>query len=202
MSRDLNDLALHYYRKALAKDPDQDPIVHIDSAELLAGRGAFPEAREMIADVRSRFANKLTDEQNLRILRIEAQVALALSEGDEVIPILEQLIEKDPLDGQALLMLAEYNSNQGVDKAESEDTAAIDESVTHFARADLYYERVVKIPEYEARALISWARSYVAREQFGRAIPHLERVQVLQPQEFIGRYLEQVRKVYLARLSL
>src|SRR5690606_20537118 len=32
MSRDLNDLALHYYRKALEKDPNQNPQVHVDSA--------------------------------------------------------------------------------------------------------------------------------------------------------------------------
>ncbi|MDQ8205407.1 tetratricopeptide repeat protein [Pelagicoccus sp. SDUM812003] len=187
MSRGLNDLALTYFKRSIAMDSNQDPQVHVNIAEVMTARGAYDQATQVISDIRSSFEPKLTPENKLSLLRLEAQIALATQQGEKVIPILEELIERDPLDGQALLLLADYYSNK--------------QDIDGYARADLYYERATKVREWEVRALISWARSFVAREKFGKAIPLLERAQVLQSQEHIGRYLEQVRKVHLAQLG-
>lgn len=181
MSRELSELALDYYQRAIAKDPNQEPAVHVDVAEVLTARGAYDEATQIMSDIRNTFTEKLQEGQKLRLLRLEAQIALATQQGERVIPILEELIEKDPLDGQALLLLAEFYSNQGDDDG--------------YARADLYFERATRVQEWEVRALISWARSYVSRERYDQAIPLLERAQTLEPQDYIGRYLDQVRKV-------
>ncbi|MBK1877145.1 tetratricopeptide repeat protein [Pelagicoccus mobilis] len=188
MSRSLNELALTYFQRAIKKDKNQDPDVYVSIAETMTARGTYDEATSVISDIRSSFGTKLDDDNKLSILRLEAQIALATGQGEKVIPILEELIERDPMDGQALLLLAEFNSNKG--------------TVDGYNRADLYYGRAEKVREWEVRALLSWARSYVAREQFGKAIPKLERIQVLDPQDHIGRYLEQVRKVHIASLGL
>lgn len=185
LSRGLNDLALTYFERSIAMDPNQDPDVHVGIAEVMTARGVYDQATTVIADIRSTFETRLNDEQKLTLLRLEAQIALATQQGESVIPILEELIERDPLDGQALLLLAEYYSGQ--------------ETVDGYARADLYYDRATKVRDWEVRALISWARSYVSRERFGKAIPLLERVQVIDPQDHIGRYLDQVRKVHTAQ---
>ncbi len=184
MSRDLNDLALGYFQRAIKMDPKQDPDVYVSVAETMTARGTYEQAKAVIADIESSFASKLNDENKLGILRLKAQIGLATDGGEKVIPILEELIERDPMDGQALLLLAEFNSNKG--------------TVDGYSRADLYYERATKVRDWEVKALVSWARSYVARERFGKAIPLLERVQVIAPQDYIGRYLDQVRKVYIA----
>ncbi len=184
MSRDLNDLALTYFQRAIKKDPKQDPDVYVSVAETMTARGTYDQAVKVIADIESNFANKLSDANKLGILRLKAQIGLATGGGEKVIPILEELIEQDPMDGQALLLLAEFNSNKG--------------TVDGYSRADLYFERATKVRKWEAKALVSWARSYVARERFGKAIPLLERVQVIDPQDHIGRYLDQVRKVHIA----
>lgn len=188
MSRSLNELALTYFQRAINQDQDQDPDVYVSVAETMTARGTYDEATTVIADIRSSFGEKLDSAQKLSILRLEAQIALATGKGAKVIPILEELIERDPLDGQALLLLAEFNSGEG--------------TVDGYNRADMFYGRATKVREWEVRALISWARSYVARELFGKAIPKLERAQTIDPQDHIGRYLEQVRKVHVASLGL
>ena len=187
MSRGLMDLALEYFQRSIKGGGDDEADTHIETAEIMTARGSYPQALAVIADIRKRFSGMLTDEQKLDILRLDARIYIALKKGEEVIPILEQLIERDPLDGQALLLLAEFYSNKG-------DSAG-------YARADIFYDRAAKIRDWEEKALLAWARSYVSREKYGDAIPLLERLQVLDPQDHIARYLEQVRKVYLAQLG-
>lgn len=188
MSRDLNELALGYFKRAIEMDDKQDAEVYVSVAETMTYRANYEEATDVIKDIRSKFEADLSEENKLDILRLEAQIALATGAGEKVIPILEQLIERDPMDGQALLLLADFNSNKG--------------TTDGYSRADLYFERAAKVRDWEIRTLISHARSYVSREKFGDAIPLLERAQILEPREHIARYLEQVRKVYIATQAL
>ncbi len=187
MSRNLNDLALKYYRKSIAKNPKRSVKTHVDTADILVGRGAFDEAKVLIGDIRKTY-NNVEREQETRLLRMESHIAMNDGDTEVFIPILEKLIESDPLDGDALMMLADHYTSQ--------------DTIEGYARADLYYDRVTKIEKVEVKGLIAWARSYVAREQYGRAIPLLERANTLDPRDFIGRYLEQVRKVHLANIGL
>lgn len=188
MSRNLNDLALTYYRKAIRKDPKRSVKTHVDTADILVGRGAFDEAKTLIADIRKTYAKTTPKEQDTRLLRMESHIAMNDGNTNVFIPILEKLIENDPLDGDALMMLADHYTTQG--------------TIDGYARADLYYERIVKIPDIEVKALIGWSRSYVAREQYGKAIPLLERANTLEPRPFITRYLEGVRKIHIANMGL
>ena len=188
MSRNLNDLALKYYRKAIAKDPKRSVKTHVDTADILVGRGAFEEARVLIGDIRKTYSNRVEKDQDTRLLRMESHIAMNDGDTNVFIPILEKLIENDPLDGDALMMLADHYTSQ--------------DTIEGYARADLFYDRVAKIEKVEVKGLIAWARSYVAREQYGKAIPLLERANTLEPRDFISRYLEQVRKVHLANIGL
>jgi len=188
LSRGLNELSLSYFERAIGKEPDQDPEVYINIADAMTGRGNYDGALKILERTRSSFASSLSEEDKLWMLRLQAQIALATDQGEKVIPILEELIQRDPLDGQALLLLGEFYSNK-------------DDFESH-ARADMFFERAAKVEQWQVRALISHARSYVSRKDYGKAIPLLERAQVLEPQEYIGRYLEQVRKIYIASRGL
>lgn len=180
LSKGLSDLALTNFEKAIAKSPDQKAETYIDIASIMVGRGVFDEANALISKIRNDFGN-LSREEEIGILRLQSQIALATGDPDKAVPILEKLVENDPLDGQALILLAEHYT--GLDNSDG------------YIRADLYYQRAVKVKDQEVRALISWARSYVARERFDKAIPKLERANSLEPREYIGRYLEQVRMI-------
>ncbi len=188
MSQNLNDLALKYYRKAIQKDPNRSVNTHVDTADILVARGAFDEAKVLISDIRKTYKDRVGKDEDTRLLRMESHIAISEGKTDVFIPILEKLILNDPLDGDALMMLADHYTAQ--------------DDIENYARADIYYDRVAKIPAVEVKGLIAWARSYVAREQYGKAIPLLERANTLEPRDFITRYLEQVRRVHLANLGL
>ena len=188
MDHGLQELSVNAFKKAIAMDEDRDAKTYIDIADLMVGYGALEGAQSYISDIRNRFKNELTNEQEIRLLRMESQIALSTGDDNSFVPILERLIENDPLDGKALLMLAEYHSGQ--------------DTIEGYSRADIYYERAAKITEYEVTALIAHAGSFVVRELYGKAIPLLERAQTMQPQEHIGRYLDQVRKINAANLGL
>ena len=188
MDRGLHELAVNSFKKAIAKDEGRPVKTYIDIADLMVAFGALDGAKSYIGDIRSRFGSTLTKEHESRLLRMESQIALSTGDDATYVPILERLIENDPLDGQTLLMLAEHHSGQ--------------DTIDGYARADIYYERAAKVAEYEVTALIAQAGSYVARELYGKAIPLLERAQTLEPKEHIGRYLDQVRRINAANLGL
>lgn len=190
MDKGLDKLAVSSFKKAIGKDENRSVKTYVDIADLMVGYGSMQGAQEYINEIRARFGKKFDREQEIRLLRMESRITLTIGSPDSVVPILERLIENDPLDSGALMMLANYHS--GLDSNDG------------YARADIYYERTAKIDDIdiEVDALIAWAGSYVARELYSKAIPKLERAQTLKPQEHIGRYLEQVRKINAANLGL
>ena len=98
MSRSLNELALRYYRKAIQKDPNRPVKTHIDTADILVGRGAFDEAKTLITDIRSTYGDRVSTDDDTRLLRMESHIAMNDGLTDVFIPILEKLIENDSME--------------------------------------------------------------------------------------------------------
>jgi Flp pilus assembly protein TadD len=95
---------------------------------------------------------------------------------------LEEIVELDPLDGEALMLLGQhYTDGQDLEQAE------------------FYYERAQNIEEYEVGASIRLAQLLVLREKYTEAVPLLRRAQELEPREDVAGYLEQVEKLSRAR---
>jgi len=118
----------------------------------------------------------------LKILQLEARVQLAKGEEAKAIKTLEQIVDKDPLDGESLLLLADYHGrNDNVEKAE------------------LFFQRAEQLDDFEVRAKISHAQFLVHRSQYEKAVPLLKSAQVKRPRDSVQRYLDQVVK--LARLA-
>lgn len=186
-SQGLGELAIKYYQKAIKAGAKQPVSTHIGIAELLVGRGSMREAGMIAAQIRKARGDRIGKEDDTRLLRLESQVALATDQGEKVIPILRRLIENDPMDGKALIMLGGFYTQQ--------------DTIDGYASADIYYERAIKIPEEEYNGLIKWARSFVSRERYDKAIPLIERANTLKPQEHITRYLDQVRRIHIRRLN-
>jgi|GEM_PF-1236375 len=181
IDKGLHPPAIEVFRKALVKDEDPDAKTYIGVAELMIGYGAIDGATTYIPDIRQRFQNELTREQELQLLRIESQIAMAKGDPESFVPILERLIEINPQDGQAILMLADYKSSL--------------ETSLDYKAADTYFAQAAKIPKHEVDALIAWASSYVARGRYDDALEKLIRAQTLKPQAHIAEYLERVRQI-------
>ncbi len=182
-SESLMDLASRAYRRALDVDPNQPLARLLRSAEVLAARGAIPQAQEVAAHIRGAHGGQLEEADRRAVLKLEARLNMARGAGSiETAGVLEEIVKLDPLDGEALMLLGQHYARQNEPD-----------------RAILYYERAASIEAYEANAKVRQAQILVGMSRYAEALPLLRRAQEVRPREDIARYLEQVERVARTR---
>jgi tetratricopeptide (TPR) repeat protein len=183
LAESLPDLALHAYMRALAKDPSQGPGRAIRSAEGLASRGGSDQARTLVSRVKEAAGESMNDGDKRKLLKLEARLSMAGGGGDEATArVLEEVIELDPLDGEALMLLGQYHNKSGRPD-----------------QAILFFERAAKIDAFAANAKVKMAQVYVAQSRFAEALPLLRDAQAIRPREDVARYIEQVERASKSR---
>lgn len=176
MNEGLQELALETYLDALKKDPNQPVERLVRAAEILVASNALDQAEVMLAQIDDNYSGRLENEEELIVMKLRSRIAISRNDFDTAADILVQVVDRDPLDGDALMLLANhFNRNNEIE------------------RAEIYYERAAKIRSLEADALVAWAQMLVSRSNYRKALEKLERAQVIQPRENVGRYLQQVR---------
>jgi tetratricopeptide (TPR) repeat protein len=181
-NENLMDPAARAYRNAVDLDPQQAPARPMRSVEILAQRGATAQAKDLADHLRTVMAGGLDDADTKKLLKIEARIAVASGGGPGAVATLEQIVALDPLDGEALLLLAQHY------------TRANDPS-----RAIFYYERAEGIDAFEADARLRHAQILVSQARYQDAVPLLKRAQELKPRDDVSRYLEQVERLARAQ---
>jgi tetratricopeptide (TPR) repeat protein len=186
LNENLSDLALGAYERAIAAQPDQPVARPVRSAEQLASRGGMQQARRVVEAIRAARKDQLDDADRRRILKLDSRLAMATGQGgDESAAMLEEILRLDPLDGEALMLLAQHYGATGregdVDKAM------------------LYYERAAGIESCAANAKVRHAQLFVSQSRFGEAIQLLRQAQEIKPREDVARYLEQVERISKSR---
>lgn len=178
LSNDMKDLALDAYLAALDRQPDQDIKRPLAALDVLTSRQAWPQATALLKRIQELYRAKLTDADKLKLLRQEARLKLATGEIREGLRALEDIITRDPLDGDAILLLAGHY-------AQAQD----------YERATLYFERAQNLRDFEAQACIQHAQMLVAQAKYDKAAKLLQRAQSLRPRDNVARYLEQVERL-------
>lgn len=179
VNQQLWDLAAAAYGRAMALDPQQKVSGPLRWARILAQRGAFSQAAGLLDQIAKTYEGRMDDESKRDLLKVRARVAMASGEGDEeVVAVLEKVVDLDPLDGDALVLLGNYYA-----KAQQ------------FDQAILYYERAEGLEKYEADARVRHAQALVSQSRYAEAVPLLKRAQEIRPREDVGRFLDQVQRV-------
>ena len=169
--------------RAIGVNLDQPVSRPLQCAEILAGRGAFTESRELANRIREIWGDRMDDTEKRRLLKLEARISMADGAGDaETARMLEEIVKLDPLDGESLLLLGQHYYRQNEPD-----------------RAILYYERAESIESFEAKAKIRHAQVLVGLGRYGEAVPLLKRSQELKPNDDIGNYLKQIERLAKAR---
>lgn len=176
------DLAARAYSQAIERDSGEKLERSLRSVEALAQRGALPQARGLLADLRRLRGESLGETERRALFRLEARLAVAEGAGGEAVAALEELVSLDPLDGEALLLLGQHYAKSGEPD-----------------RAIIYYERAASLEPFEADARIRHAQALVGQSKYAEAVPLLKRAQELRPRDEIARYLEQVERVARSR---
>lgn len=181
MAQESRDLALGAYLEAMDKDNGQNPAKALRPAQILVSRGAFDEARQLFAKMRAA-TTPLTGADELKLLKLESKVAMSTGAGDKAIESLEQIIQKDPLDAEALMLAGDfYAKNNQKEKAE------------------FRYQTAAGISGYEAEAFVKHAQLLVQSQKYPQAAELLKKAQKVKPRDNVQRYLEKVEQ--LARVG-
>ncbi len=181
MSQESRDLALGAYLEAVEKDNGQNPAKALRAAQILVSRSAWTEADLMFSKIRNA-GTQLTGADELQLLKLESKAAMSAGSGEKAIETLEQILGKNPLDGEALLLAGDYYSKNN----QSE-------------KAEIRYRTAGGIQGFEAEALVKHAQLLVKSQKYVPASELLKKAQKLKPRDNVQRYLEKVEQ--LARTS-
>jgi predicted Zn-dependent protease len=177
LTQEARDLALSAYLEALDKDGGQNPARALRPAQILVSRGAWDEARQLFAKIRGA-GTALGSEDELKLLKLESKVAMAAGEGEKAIVTLEQIIQKNPLDGEALLLAGDYYA-----KHEQPE------------KAEFRYDTAGKLQGFEADALVKRAQLLVQSQKYAQAVELLRKAQKARPRDNVQRYLDKVEQL-------
>lgn len=180
-NEELFDLAVEAYARALEL-PDSTPDRAIRAAGVMALHNALDSVARLIEVVEATQGANLDDEERKSLLKLEARVAVARGATGEEARVLEQIVELDPLDGEALILLGQHHDREGRPE-----------------KAVFYFERAESIEVCEADAKVRHAQLLVRQGKYVEALPLLRSAQRLEPRDNVQEYLEQVERVAGAR---
>jgi Flp pilus assembly protein TadD len=183
MAQESRDLALGAYLEAMDKDNGQNPAKALRPAQILVSRGAWDEARQLFTKMRAA-TTPLSGADELKLLKLESKVALSTGGGEKAIESLEQIIQKDPLDAEALMLAGDfYAKNNQREKAE------------------FRYQSAAGIAGFEAEAFVKHAQLLVQSQKYTQAAELLKKAQKVKPRDNVQRYLEKVDQLARAGRS-
>lgn len=172
------DLAWRAYSEAAQLDGWTNITRTLRALDVLVSRSAWEQCEQLIRQIKQMSGINLEVEEEIKLLRLEARVALATNKDAEAIEILERILLRNPLDGEALLMAGDYYKQKG-----------------DFERAALRYDAAAKIDAFEATALVKHAQLLVEQGRYAQAVELLRRSQRIAPRDSVQRYLEKVEQV-------
>ncbi len=178
INEELYAMAADSYLRAMELKVQEKPDRAVRSAKILAARGAMIETRRMLDSIELQYSEKLDTDVRKDILKLRARLAVADGAGDEEVRVLKEIVELDPLDGEALILLGQYSGR-----------------TNDMEKAIFYFERAAAIEKYEADAKIRHAQLLVGKNRYAEALPLLRRAQQINPRDNIQKYLEQVERV-------
>lgn len=182
--QETRELALGAYLESVEKDGWQKPARALRAAEILVGRGAFVEAEALFKKIRETAGDNLTGDDEMKLMKLEAKVAMNSGAGDKAIGVLEKITERNPLDGEALMLAGDYYARN--DQPE---------------KAEFRYDAAAKISGFEADALVKQAQLLIKSAKYPQAVESLKKAQKIKPRDNVQRYLERVEQIALARRS-
>lgn len=175
LNEDLPHLAIQCYRQALIKAKPADPSAVLSSLRSLLIRGFFVEAKAYLKLLQDWSKTDWKDEDEREMQLAEARIEMAIGDADRAFPILHRAVQKDPLDGESLLLLGEYFQSKN----------RLDEAAFHFERAAL-------LGEFEHKARVALGQLAVQKGRLIDAVEALKKALQINPDPNVKRYLQAI----------
>lgn len=178
-NKGLYGLSAGAYVRAMDKDRDAVDVNRVmQVAEFICRGGALDETAQLVGEIETRWNDELDTERRTRLLKLRRKVAVGRGADAEAVAALEEIVNFNPTDGQALLWLGEH-------------FAKVDEP----DKAVLYFERAANIEDSQADAKLRHGELLAKQGKYREAIPFLRDSYDLKPREFVQRFLRDVERV-------
>ena len=175
MNNNSADLALEAYLAAADQATAVDSQALLRAAELLTRSGNYEQSKTIIARIREKI--QLAEGDDLKLLTVEAKIARAEGNDEAAVELLTKIVERDALNGEALIELANFYA----------DTGDMAKAITRFQQAE-------KIEAHERDALVAHAQARVRNGDYKEALPLLRRALQLKSDSNLEDYAQRVEK--------
>ena len=170
--------ALLNYESALAANPDIPADNALDPLRQLIERSLYQEAASYLQTLNAKLQSPLSRQLEIEKEILSAKLEIQIGDAQKGLQQLEALLEVDPLNGEALLAIADYKAGKSI-----------------FPEAEYYYERALSVDKFAVDALIGLARITVKQGRFKQALQYLTKAQKLNPRDDIKQYMARIENV-------
>jgi Tfp pilus assembly protein PilF len=174
------EMALDAYLKSISTKPDQSIGRIVQASRILIQRRDYPRATAILEHVNNTM-NLREEADKLEVLKLQSQLALSTGKDEKALKILEEIVKIDPMNGEALLLLARAFSQSN-----------------RIAEAEFTYQNAIGISAVEVDAKIQFGQFLVNQQRYSEAVQYLREAQSLRPRDNVESYIEQVER--LARM--
>ena len=143
LNENMANEAVEVYLEVSAKE-DLSSDRKINLVRGLLSRAMNEQAETLIEELTSNSIGDLTPDQELDLLTLQARTALALGKAEVAFDVLQDVVKRDPLNGEAQLTLGDFYRTKG-----------------DLVRATFAYEAAEKVADYEVKALTAQALSLI-----------------------------------------
>ena len=176
MNEGMPELAKNAYLSAISREGDAASFeTAYRAADLLVRSRSYKQAEEIIASIDKRYAKKLSQDDELKLLTLKAKIARSQGRDSQAAELLTSIVERDGTRGDALLELASYYYGKG-------DTA----------RAVMLVERAAKLEGFEYQALLDHAQFMVSERDYNQAAKLLRRALDIKHEVRVEQFLARV----------
>jgi len=167
--------ALGAFLRASEKSEGSNFDRSLKTAKILTDYGALAEAQKYIDSIRDTSA--LDTEQAIALDTIKAKALRAQDRQEEAATLLTSLVERDPLNGEALIELALYHERND-----------------DMAKAKFYFDRALKVESSAYSANLNYGKMLVRQSKANDALPKLKRALELKPSDGLEVFIRQVER--------
>jgi len=213
LTRNMYDMATEVYCQAIdeaaAKSGKSKQTISsdidsaLDSGRSLAGYSAFDLATRILDKIDSDYSTGIqTDEQQMEILTLRSNINIAQGNGEAAAKVLQKILERDPLNGDALNALASYYCEMidvEIDGKTVRQARDLQMAIMMLERAEDVNDNRTKL-----RAFTQHARLMVGSQDtdsLRKAVGLLQHAQSIEANDGVEQYIQEIQKAIDARSS-
>lgn len=187
MEQEKPNAALSAYTAAAKASKKLKGSSTLRTANLLFGFQYVDQAKSYVKILKPRL-KELTPTEQLELRTLEAKIARVEGNDSGAMTILQDIILKDNLNGEARIELAQLFERAAIEAEEETKKAE------YYARAKMYFDQAMQIEGSAAMAAQRCGQMYANRADYVKAVPFLQKAFQLKPRDELDQYIKRVER--------